>query len=191
MLGGSDDVKGSLKGFAGQNPLMYSDDEDLKWDVSGSQMKHLFYGYLGGPGMIADTLFGGLLSSGQNIRNIGDIPVANRFMRATTYGSTTREVFYDVRDAVKNAEKAVKNAKNINPKIYQGVLRDNKELVKMSGAISAFDKQKNKLNRLKKQIEGSKSLSEEQKTQRVDAIRKKELELMIKVIKQAQTVGVR
>ncbi|HAT59138.1 MAG TPA: hypothetical protein DCS60_00005, partial [Opitutae bacterium] len=191
MLGGSDDVKGSLKGFAGQNPLMYSDDEDLKWDVSGSQMKHLFYGYLGGPGMIADTLFGGLLSSGQNIRNVGDIPVANRFMRATTYGSTTREVFYDVRDAVKNAEKAVKNAKNINPKIYQGVLRDNKELVKMSGAISAFDKQKNKLNRLKKQIEGSKSLSEEQKTQRVDAIRKKELELMIKVIKQAQTVGVR
>ena len=191
MLGGSDDVKGSLKGFAGQNPLMYSDDEDLKWDVSGSQMKHLFYGYLGGPGMIADTMFGGLLSSGQNIRNVGDIPVANRFMRATTYGSTTREVFYDVRDAVKNAEKAIKNAKNISPKIYQGVLRDNKELVKMSGAISAFDKQKNKLNRLKKQVEGSKGLSEEQKTQRVDAIRKKELELMIKVIKQAQTLGVR
>ncbi|NBR21794.1 MAG: hypothetical protein EBT88_15870, partial [Proteobacteria bacterium] len=69
-------------------------------------------------------------------------------------------------------------------------LNDNRELLKLSSSISQLDKQKNKMRRLKKQIEGSKTLTEEQKTQRVDDLQKKELNLMVKVIKQAQSLGI-
>ena len=137
--------------------------------------------------------FGTLFSAGSgkpSIENVNDVPIVNRFLRATTYGSATRSTFYEVRDAVKNAEKAVKSAKQINPKTYTAVLNDNRELLKLSSSISQLDKQKNKMRRLKKQIEGSKTLTEEQKTQRVDDLQKKELNLMVKVIKQAQSLGI-
>jgi len=78
----------------------------------------------------------------------------------------------------------------ISPQAYTSVLNDNKKLLQLSSQISAFDKQKNKMRRLKKQIESSKALSEEQKTQRVDEIQKKELTLMIAVIKKAQALGI-
>ena len=193
FMGGSDDVKGSLAGMLGGNPLMYNDDEDIKFDISGNQMKHFLYGYLGGPGMIADTMFGGLLSAAQgdsSVDNIGDIPVFNRFMRATTYGSATRRTYNSLRDAVKNAEKAVKNAKNVSPEIFNQVSADNQDLMKLSNAIATLDKQKNRMRRIRKQIESSKKLSDEQKTQRVDDIQKKELNLMVTVIKKAQSLGI-
>ena len=192
-MGGSDDVKGSLAGMVGSNPLYHDSDSDLKFDISGNQMKHLFYGYLGGPGQLADTFLGGLLTAASgdpSIKTISDIPILNRFMRATTYGATTRETFYSMREAIKNAEVAVKSAKILGPKTYTVALNDNKKLLQLSSQISAFDKQKNKIRRLKKQIEGSKALSEEQKTQRVDEIQKKELNLMIAVIKKAQALGI-
>ena len=193
FLGGSDDKKGSLAGMFGGNPLYYSSDEDIEFDISGNQMKHLVYGYLGGPGQIADTLFGGMFSAAKgdfSLRNIGDIPVVNRFMRSTTYGVATRDSFNELRDATKNAENILKSAKIIGGKAYTVALNDNKKLLQLSSQISAFDKQKNKMSRLKKQIEASKALSEEQKTQRVDEIQKKELTLMIAVIKKAQALGI-
>jgi hypothetical protein len=193
FMGGSDDVKGSFAGMLGNNPLYYRSDEDITFDISGNQMRHLVMGYLGGPGQKADALFGSLFSAGSgkpSIENVNDIPIVNRFLRATTYGSATRGTFYEVRDAVKNAEKAVKSAKQINAKTYTAVLNDNRELLKLSSSISQLDKQKNKMRRLKKQIEGSKTLTEEQKTQRVDDLQKKELNLMVKVIKQAQSLGI-
>ena len=193
FMGGSDDVKGSLAGMMGKNPLYYNSDEDIEFDISGNQMKHLLYGYLGGPGQIADTLFGGMFSAAKgdlSVKNIGDIPVANRFMRATTYGSATRNSFLNLRDATKNAEKVIKSAKILGPKVYTTALNDNKKLLQLSSQISAFDKQKNKMRRLKKQIESSKALSDNQKTQRVDELQKKELTLMIAVIKKAQALGI-
>jgi hypothetical protein len=193
FMGGSDDVKGSFAGMLGNNPLYYRSDEDITFDISGNQMRHLVMGYLGGPGQKADALFGSLFSAGSgkpSIENVNDVPIVNRFLRATTYGSATRGTFYEVRDAVKNAEKAVKSAKQINAKTYTAVLNDNRELLKLSSSISQLDKQKNKMRRLKKQIEGSKTLTEEQKTQRVDDLQKKELNLMVKVIKQAQSLGI-
>ena len=193
FMGGSDDVKGSLAGMMGKNPLYYNSDEDIEFDISGNQMKHLLYGYLGGPGQIADTLFGGMFSAAKgdlSVKNIGDIPVANRFMRATTYGSATRNSFLNLRDATKNAEKVMKSAKILGAKAYTTAMNDNKKLLQLSSQISAFDKQKNKMRRLKKQIEGSKALSDEQKTQRVDELQKKELNLMVTVIKKAQALGI-
>ena len=124
------------------------------------------------------------------IDNIGDIPVFNRFMRATTYGSATRRTYNSLRDAVKNAEKAVKNAKNVSPEIFNQVSADNQDLMKLSNAIATLDKQKNRMRRIRKQIESSKKLSDEQKRQRVDDIQKKELNLMVTVIKKAQSLGI-
>ena len=193
FMGGSDTVKGSIQGMLGNNPLMYSSDEDMQFDLSGNEMRHALLGFLGGPGQIADSLLGAMITGVQgesSLRNMNDIPMFNRVLRATTYGSATRNTLYEVRDAVKNAEKAVKAAKNIDAKTYTAVLGDNRELLKLSASISQLDKQKNKMRRLKKQIEGSKSLSEEQKTQRVDDLQKKELNLMVKVIKQAQSLGI-
>lgn len=193
FMGGSDTVKGSVKGMFGGNPLLYSSDEDLQFDLSGNQMRHAVLGYLGGPGQIVDSMFGAMVTGVQgesSIRNVGDIPMVNRFIRATTYGSATRDTFREVREAVKNAEKAVKSAKNISPSTYTAVLRDNRPLLKLSSSVSQLDKQKNKMRRLRKQIEASKTLTEEQKTQRVDDLQKKELDLMVKVIKQAQSLGI-
>ena len=193
FMGGSDTVKGSVKGMFGGNPLIYSSDEDLQFDLSGNQMRHAVLGYLGGPGQIVDSMFGAMVTGVQgesSIRNVGDIPMVNRFIRATTYGSATRDTFREVREAVKNAEKAVKSAKNISPSTYTAVLRDNRPLLKLSSSVSQLDKQKNKMRRLRKQIEASKTLTEEQKTQRVDDLQKKELDLMVKVIKQAQSLGI-
>ena len=193
FLGGSDVVKGSLAGSVGSNPLLYKSDEDIKFDMSGNQMRHLVMGYLGGPGQMADALFGSLFSLGSGeptIKRVNDIPVVNRFLRATTYGTATRDTFYELRNAIKTAEAAVKKAKEISPQAYSSVLKDNKSLLQLSSQISALDKQKNKLRRLRNKIEGSKALSEEQKTQRVDEIQKKELNLMVAVIKKAQSLGI-
>ena len=193
FMGGSETVKGSVKGMFGGNPLMYSSDEDVQFDLSGNQMRHAILGYLGGPGQIADSMLGAMITGAQgesSIRNINDIPMINRFVRATTYGSKTRDTFYGLRDAIKTAEKAVKTAKEISPQAYASVLKDNKSLLQLSSQISALDKQKNKLRRLRNKIEGSKALSEEQKTQRVDEIQKKELNLMVAVIKKAQSLGI-
>lgn len=193
FMGGSETVKGSVKGMFGGNPLMYSSDEDIQFDLSGNEMRHAILGYLGGPGQIADSMLGAMITGAQgesSIRNINDIPMINRFLRATTYGSQTRDTFYGLRDAIKTAEKAVKTAKEISPQAYASVLKDNKSLLQLSSQISALDKQKNKLRRLKNKIEGSKALSEEQKTQRVDEIQKKELNLMVAVIKKAQSLGI-
>jgi len=193
FMGGSDDVKGSFAGMLGNNPLYYRSDEDITFDISGNQMRHLVMGYLGGPGQKADALFGSLFSAGSgkpSIENVNDVPIVNRFLRATTYGSATRGTFYEIRDAVKNAEKAVKSAKEINAKTYTAVHNDNRELLKLSSSISQLDKQKNKMRRLRKQIEASKKLSDEEKTQRVDDIQRKELNLMVTVIKKAQSLGI-
>jgi hypothetical protein len=193
FMGGSETVKGSVKGMFGGNPLMYSSDEDIQFDLSGNEMRHAILGYLGGPGQIADSMLGAMITGAQgesSIRDINDLPMINRFVRATTYGSKTRDTFYGLRDAVKTAEKAVKTAKEISPQAYASVLKDNKSLLQLSSQISALDKQKNKLRRLRNKIEGSKTLSEEQKTQRVDELQKKELNLMVAVIKKAQSLGI-
>lgn len=193
FMGGSETVKGSVKGMFGGNPLMYSSDEDIQFDLSGNEMRHAILGYLGGPGQIVDSMLGAMITGAQgesSIRNINDIPMINRFLRATTYGSQTRDTFYGLRDAIKTAEKAVKTAKEISPQAYASVLKDNKSLLQLSSQISALDKQKNKLRRLRNKIEASKALSEEQKTQRVDEIQKKELNLMVAVIKKAQSLGI-
>ena len=65
FMGGSETVKGSVKGMFGGNPLMYSSDEDVQFDLSGNQMRHAILGYLGGPGQIADSMLGAMITGAQ------------------------------------------------------------------------------------------------------------------------------
>jgi len=194
FFGGNDVVKGSLSGaFGSKSPLMYDQDSDIKFDISGNQMKHLFYGYLGGPGQLMDSAFGGLFSAAKgeaSIDNIGQVPIVNRFMRGTTYGSHTRELYYNLRDSVKTAEKAVKDAKKISPKAYSLVNNDLRPLLSINSQLKAFEAQKNKFNRLKSKVESASNLTEEQKMQRIADIEEKELNMMVKVIKKAQSLGI-
>ena len=61
--------------------------------------------------------------------------------------------------------------------------------MKLSNAIATLDKQKNRMQNPKTD-RIIKKLSDEQKTQRVDDIQKKELNLMVTVIKKAQSLGI-
>ena len=49
----------------GGNPPLYSSDEDLQFDLSGNQMRHALLGFLGGPGQIADSLLGAMITGVQ------------------------------------------------------------------------------------------------------------------------------
>ena len=194
FFGGNDVIKGSLSGgFGSKNPLMYDQDSDIKFDISGNQFKHMFYGYLGGPGQLLDTAFGGLFSATQgkaSIDNVGQVPIVNRFIRGTTYGSHTRELYYNLRDTVKTAEKAVKDAKKISPKAYSLVNNDLRPLLSINSQLKAFEAQKNKFSRLKSKVESASNLTEAQKMQRIADIEEKELNMMVTVIKKAQSLGI-
>ena len=194
FFGGDDVVKGSLAGALGnQSPLMYDQDSDIKFDISGNQFKHLAYGYLGGPGQLLDTAFGGLFSAAKgkaSIDNVGQVPIVNRFLRGTTYGSHTRDLYYSLRTTVKTAEKAVKDAKNINSRTYGLVNNQLRPMLSMSGQVRTFEAQKNKFRRLKAKVESASNLTEAQKMQRVADIEEKELNMMVKVIKKAQSLGI-
>jgi len=194
FFGGNDVIKGSLSGaFGAKNPLMYDQDSDIKFDISGNQFKHMFYGYLGGPGQLLDTAFGGLFSAVKgkaSIDNVGQVPIINRFMRGTTYGSHTRELYYNLRDTVKTAESAVKDAKKISPKAYSLVNNDLRPLLSINSQLKAFEAQKNKFSRLKSKVESASNLTDAQKTQRIADIEEKELNMMVKVIKKAQSLGI-
>jgi hypothetical protein len=194
FFGGNDVIKGSLSGgFGSKNPLMYDQDSDIKFDISGNQFKHVFYGYLGGPGQLLDTAFGGLFSAVNgtaSIDNVGQVPIINRFVRGTTYGSHTRELYYNLRDTVKTAEKAVKDAKKISPKAYSLVNNDLRPLLSINSQLKAFEAQKNKFSRLKSKVESASNLTDAQKTQRIADIEEKELNMMVKVIKKAQSLGI-
>jgi hypothetical protein len=194
FFGGNDVIKGSLSGaFGSKNPLMYDQDSDIKFDISGNQFKHMVYGYLGGPGQLLDTAFGGLFSAVKgkaSIDNVGQVPIINRFMRGTTYGSHTRELYYNLRDTVKTAESAVKDAKKISPKAYSLVNNDLRPLLSINSQLKAFEAQKNKFSRLKSKVESASNLTDAQKTQRIADIEEKELNMMVKVIKKAQSLGI-
>jgi hypothetical protein len=60
----------------------------------------------------------------------------------------------------------------------------------MSSQIKGFEAQKNKFSRLKSKVESAKNLTEAQKMQRIADIEEKQLNMMVKVIKKAQSLGI-
>ena len=120
VMGGDDQIKGTVGGLFGGNPLLSSEDSDYQFDLSGSEMEHLALGYLGGPGQIINMFFGdGLYPMFDNKEynlEINKMPVVNRFIRTSTYGSATRRSYYQIREAAMVAKSSVDSARKVGQK---------------------------------------------------------------------------
>ena len=68
--------------------------------------------------------------------------------------------------------------------------KENKKLLSMSELIKAVDANKKKFRERKLEIENSGSLSEEEKTQRVDDLERKELKLFTNAVIRARNLGI-
>jgi hypothetical protein len=196
LLGGSDEVKGSVGGLFGGNPLNNLEGTDMKFDISGSQMEHLLLGYAGGPGQIANAMFGGLLFPAMSEEkdygkfDPNKMPIANRFYRSTTHGSRVKNLYYQVREANKIADRAIKAAKIAGPKEFNEAQRGLKELMALSSNIKYADAFKKKVAAQKSKVEVSKNLTQDQKLQRIAQLEQREHDAYVKVIKKAQSLGI-
>jgi hypothetical protein len=195
FMGGSERQKGSAMGMLGGNPLMYADDVDIDFDIAGGQIQHIIHGYMGGLGQLFDAAFGTAYEGVHGKRpealsDWGKVPILSRFIRGSTYGAATRNAYYDVREAVKVAEKVVETSAKLGAKAHRQAAKENRPLLKMSAMVKHYDGQKSKFRRLRSKVEGTKGLDEWEKTQRVDELERKELELMIKVVKKARALGI-
>lgn len=196
LLGGSDEVKGSVGGLFGGSPLNNLEGTDMKFDISGSQMEHLLLGYAGGPGQIANAMFGGLLFPAMSEEkdygkfDPNKMPIANRFYRSTTHGSRVKNLYYQVREANKIADRAIKAAKIAGPKEFNEAQKNLKGLLALSSNIKYADAFKKKVAAQKSKVEVSKSLTQDQKLQRIAQLEQREHDAYVKVIKKAQSLGI-
>ena len=193
-LGGNDDIKGSIGGLFGGNPLLSSEDSDYKFDLSGSEMEHLALGYLGGPGQIANMFFGDGLYPAMDDKeynlDINKMPVVNRFIRTSTYGSATRRSYYKIREAAMIAKKAVESAKKKGGSDFATMQKNQKPLLDIMPQIKAMDGKRSKLRDMKNKIENNKNFTKSQKMQRIEELERKELNMITAVIKKAQSLGI-
>ena len=193
-LGGNDEIKGSIGGLFGGNPLLASDDSDYKFDLSGSEMEHLALGYLGGPGQIINMLIGDglypMIDDKEYNFDINKMPVVNRFVRTTTYGSATRRSYYKIREAAMIAKKAVEAAQKRGGAEYATMQKNQKPLIDIMPQIKAMDGKRSKIRDMKNKIENNKSFTNSQKMQRIEELERKELNMLTAVIKKAQSLGI-
>jgi hypothetical protein len=193
-LGGNDEIKGSIGGLFGGNPLLASDDSDYKFDLSGSEMEHLALGYLGGPGQIINMFLGDglypMIDDKEYNFDINKMPVVNRFVRTTTYGSATRRSYYKIREAAMIAKKAVEAAQKRGGAEYATMQKNQKPLIDIMPQIKAMDGKRSKIRDMKNKIENNKSFTNSQKMQRIEELERKELNMLTAVIKKAQSLGI-
>ena len=193
-LGGNDEIKGSIGGLFGGNPLLSSEDSDYRFDLSGSEMEHLALGYLGGPGQIINMFFGDgvypAIDDKEYNFDINKMPVVNRFIRTSTYGSATRRSYYQIREAAMIAKKAVEAAKKKGGAEFATMQKNQKPLIDIMPQIKAMDGKRSKLRDMKNKIENSKTFTKSQKMQRIEELERKELNMITAVIKKAQSLGI-
>ena len=186
--GGTDVVQGSLKGIFTDAPLNSSD--DVKWNISGSQLEHIFLGYTGGPGAILNMIFGSgiypAFDDSEYDLQINKLPVINRFIRNSTYGTTTRRMYYQLRETVNLARADLKRADNVSPAVAAEVKKKYGNFINMHPQIKQMDGFKKKIRNQKDKIESSTTLSSSQKRQRIEELDRKELSMLTKIIKKAQ-----
>jgi len=159
-------------------------------------MEHLLLGYAGGPGQIANAMFGGLLFPAMSAEkdygkfDPNKMPIANRFYRSTTHGSRVKNLYYQVREANKIADRAIKAAKIAGPKEFNEAQKNLKGLLALSSNIKYADAFKKKVAAQKSKVEVSKSLTQDQKLQRIAQLEQREHDAYVKVIKKAQSLGI-
>jgi len=118
------------------------------------------------------------------------MPIANRFYRSTTHGSRVKNLYYQVREANKIADRAIKAAKIAGPKEFSSVQKNMKQLLALSSSIKYADAFKKKIATQKSKVEVSKSLTQDQKLQRIAQLEQREHDAYVKVIKKAQSLGI-
>jgi hypothetical protein len=197
LMGGNDDVKGSLGGLFGSHPLKSLDDSDVRWNISGSQLEHILLGYTGGPGQIVNAMFGGLIWPGLPGTNedygkfdANKMPITNRFYRSSTSDASTKNAYYQIRTATLTAERAVRAAKIAGSKEYSSMRNEMKDLLALSDSIKYADAFKSKVRKQKSKIEEAKNLTQDQKFQRIAELEKREHDAYVAVIKKAQSLGI-
>jgi len=171
---------------------MYSEDHDIKFDMAGNQMKHLFYGYTGGIGKLLDQSFGGLLraASGETgFDDYGDVPILGRFVRGTTYGANTRSAFSSLRSAVKTAEASKREAGELGTAMANRYRIDNRALLSLSKDVKYMDALRKKIREMKAKIESRKDLSADRRDTLLEAAEEQELKAMIKIVKKARRLN--
>ena len=150
-------------------------------------------GYLGGPGQILDAMGGGLWKTAKGEAGIpdwGQVPIVSRFARGSTYGASTRDAYYSIRNSVKTAEKVVERTSKLGAKVHSVARKDNKALLTLSKNIKAIDGMKSDIRRRKAKVESSKTMSDDQKAQRVDELELKELRSIMELVKKARKLGI-
>jgi hypothetical protein len=99
-------------------------------------------------------------------------------------------LYYQVREANKIAERATKAAKIAGPKQFAEANKNMRELLSLSNNVKFTDAFKKKIATQKSKVESSKSLTQDQKLQRIAQLEEKEHAAYVKVIKKAQSLGI-
>jgi hypothetical protein len=194
LAGGSDQTFGSFQGLLGDDPLNYSEDQDVKWDISGNQMRHVIRSILGG---VYDFGEDGVMTAldivGNDPDRFNDIPVLSRFYKGSTHGGKTRTKFYSLKDNVGQADAHLRAAeKSDNPTKYVREAKEqHKTILKYSESVSNLDKAKRKMSRATKKVENDPTMTDWEKTQRVANLEATWLSLAAKIINKAQADGIR
>ena len=193
-MGGDEAVKGSIGGLFGGNPLMASKNGDYQFDLSGSEMEHLFLGYTGGPGAIANMIFGeGMFPVSDKKEydiTVDKMPIANRFVRSTTYGSATRRKYYQIRDAVLVAKSALNKAKASGSSEVSLVKNKYGAFLSWEQTMKGVDGRLSKIRDQKAKLEANKSMPHSEKAQRIEELDRKGLNMLTASIKKAQSLGI-
>jgi hypothetical protein len=169
------------------NPLEYKEDEDWKWDWAGNQMRHILMGYLIGPAQFVErTILTGhsVMKPGAEV-DLGKIPILQRFMRGSTYGGNTRNKFYNLRDAVMQAENVVTKAP---PEARAYEKKRQAKLMQYLLPVKNIDRVLNKV-RDQKQVVRDSDATPFEKSHRIADLEAKELELISRLINRAQKAG--
>lgn len=189
FAGGTDALQGSLKGIFTGNPL--AEQDDIKWNWSGGEIEHLLLGYTGGPGAILNTVFGKAVypmfpqNDSTFQLTVNNTPILNRFLRTSTYGTTTRKMYYNLRDTINQARAEVDLAKKRDPIAGRAAAEKFKKLTSLHPQIKYLDGVKKKIrNKIQTLEKGNLSTSE--KTQRIEELQQKELNMLSKLITKAQ-----
>jgi hypothetical protein len=187
--GGSDVTVGSFRGALGMNPAEFTEEEDWKWDWSGSQIRHLLYGFLGGPFDVVEktgVTAHGIFSDTADV-DFKNIPVLQRFLRNDTYGGSTKRKMYNLKDAVNSALADVKAAP---PSEKAARTKYNQKLLQFAEDVAQYDKRRLKAKDMEAKINAS-NKSDVEKVQLIANYEAKQLEFMTKVINRAQKAGLR
>ena len=192
FMGGDDNIKGSVGGIFGGNPALAKAKGQYQFDMSGSEMEHLVMGYTAGPGQLINYLFGDLvwpmMSDKEYDLDINKAPIFNRFLKTTTYGSATRRAYYDLRDSILPIKDALADAQKVGPAEAAIVRKKHGNALQWLPQLKYMDGRLSKFRDLKKKIENSK-LSHTEKSQRIEDLERKELNMLTESIKKAQALG--